>query len=38
MPEDADGFLRCGDPLDEPDNPDEWRDACDDPYAEESDG
>lgn len=38
MPEDEAGELFACDPLDEPDNPDEWRDACDDPVWGEDDG
>jgi hypothetical protein len=37
MPEDAAGFVPEG--CDEPDQPDEWRDVCDDPveWGEEDD-
>lgn len=40
MPEDPGGELTVGDPLGEPDNPDEWRDYCDDPpsWGDDDDG
>jgi hypothetical protein len=42
MPEDEHGELPVCDPNAEPDNPDEWRDACDDPtddpHSEDDDG
>lgn len=31
MPEDCAGEVPASDPLTECDNPDEWRDVCDDP-------
>jgi hypothetical protein len=33
MPEDEAGELPVVDELNEPDNPDEWRDICDDPQT-----
>lgn len=35
MPEDEDGCLPAETDADEPDNPDEWRDYCDDPVGGE---
>lgn len=37
MPEDDHGLVPTGNEIREPDDPDEWRDYCDDPTREDDD-